>query len=143
MIGLPELIVIFAVAAPVVAVVFYLISLQKALGACSLQTRTLAPGLVWLLLIPLFNLIWHFIVVFAIAKSLHGEFVARNIDQDPAPGRNLGLALSILFVMASVPHPYFRAPFGILALICWIIYWVKVFGYSAKLQALKSTQGMV
>lgn len=134
-IGLPELVVVVALAAVIVVAVLYITSLRKALDACSPQVRTLSPGLVWLLLIPLFNLIWHFVVVLAISKSLHGEFAARNMEEDPAPGRNVGLALCILSLISGIPHGYFRMPFALAALVCWIIYWVKIAGYSARLRA--------
>jgi hypothetical protein len=101
---------------------------------CSHQTRTLGPGMVWLLLVPLFNLVWHFIVINAISKSVHGEFTERNMDVAPAPGKSLGIVMCILFIVAAVPSTYLRAPFSLAALICRIIYWVKVSGSSAKLR---------
>jgi hypothetical protein len=139
MFGLPELLALFTLAV-FVSMIFYLISLQKVLALCSQQIRTLNPGMVWLLLVPIFNLVWHFIVVNAISKSVHGEFTARNMEVAPAPGRSLGIVVSILLVVAAVPSTYLRAPFGIAALICWVIYWVKIAGFSAKLRMPAATQ---
>lgn len=130
--GLPELVVVVVIAALIIPTIFYLLTLQKALSMCSPASRTMAPGLVWLLLIPLLDIIWQFFVVIAISKSLHNEFVKRNMIESPTPGRGVGLAMCILFMASYIPH--LGVPAGVAAFICWIIYWIKIAGYSAKLQ---------
>ena len=112
--------------------VFYLLTLHKTLSLCSRDSRSMEPGLVWLLLIPFFNMIWHFFVVTAISKSLHREFVKRNIGADPTPGRGVGLAMCVLFAATIIPHLAVAAT--LVAIICWIVYWVKIAGYSAALR---------
>lgn len=110
---------------------FFLLTLQKALKLCSIESRKTSPGSVWFLLIPLFNLVWQFILVSRISESLHNEFTKRNILEDPHPGKSIGIAYCVLGVCSIIPF------IGILtfipALICWIIYWVKIAGYSNKL----------
>ena len=112
--------------------VFYLLTLQKTLSLCSRESRSMEPALVWLLLIPLWNVIWHFFVVTALSKSLHGEFVRRNISEDPQPGRAVGLAMCVLFAVTIIPH--LSVPATVVAIICWIVYWVKIAGYGAELR---------
>jgi hypothetical protein len=91
------------------------------------------PGLIWLLLIPCFNFIWHFFVVINMAKSLGAEFQKRGIIEEPEPGKTIGLVASVLWACSLIPllnyvcHPA--------ALVCWIIYWVKIAGFSKKLEA--------
>ena len=63
--------------------IFYILTLQKALERCAPVARTMTPGMVWLLLVPFFSLIWHFFVVMAIAKSMANEFARRG-----SPGRS-------------------------------------------------------
>jgi hypothetical protein len=53
---------------------------------------------------------------------LGAEFQKRGMVEDPAPGKGLGLAMCILNLIC-----------GPVGLICWIIYWVKIAGYSSKL----------
>lgn len=115
----------------IIPAIFYLLTLQKALNRCSVENRTMTPGTVWLLLIPLFNIVWQFIVVIKISESLHNEFVKRNIQAEPQPGKSLGLAFCILGVCSIIPLIGFVA--SLAALICWIMYWVKISGYSNKL----------
>jgi hypothetical protein len=82
------------------------------------------PGLVWLMLIPLFNIVWHFFIVLNMAKSLAAEFQKRGIAEDPSPGQTLGLVMCIANLIC-----------GPVGLVCWIIYWVKIAGYSSKIAA--------
>ena len=117
--------------------IFYLLSIQTCLSRCSEDVRTLSPGLVWLMLIPLFNLIWHFIIVSNVTKSVRGEFEKRGIMTEPNPGQGIGLAMCILSVCCLIP--IINIIVGIPVLVLWIIYWVKVADYSAKL-AIPTTQ---
>ncbi len=125
--------------------VFYLLTLQKALNHCSPENRAMQPGLVWLLLIPCFSPIWHFLVVFNLAKSLDTEFQKRALREPPQPGKHIGLAMCILAVLADVcsaigiipllglPFALGGIVFGFGGLVCWIVYWVQIAGYSRKL----------
>jgi hypothetical protein len=129
-IGLPELLVIFATFA---SVIFYIVTLQKTLERCSPASRTMSPGKVWLLLIPLFNIVWHFIIVVNITKSVHNEFERRGLpNSEPEPGKTLGLVMCGLAAASIIPL------LGVLCflayLVCWIMYWIKISGYSRQLQ---------
>jgi len=119
--------------------IIYLITLQKALDKCAPTTRTMQPGMVWLLLIPLFNVIWHFFVVLGIAKSLANEFARRGMPSSEAePGRSIGLAMCTLACCGLIPVLGVLA--SLAAFVLWIMYWVKVAGYS---QALDQPQAAV
>jgi hypothetical protein len=117
---------IFVLAAGLLVLgILYLVALQKALDAVSDENRKMPSGQVWLLLIPLFNMVWAFIVVARIADSFRDEFSRLNIDyNEPRPTYNIGLAKCILSVCGIVPFLGYLASFA--SLICWIIYWVKV-----------------
>jgi hypothetical protein len=114
-----------------VVLVFYLLTLQKALTRCSPENRAMQPGMVWLQLIPLFNLVWQFFNVINVAKSLGAEFQKRGMGEDPQPGKTLGLVTCILFCCGIIP--VLGALCSLAGLVCWIIYWVKIAGYSNKL----------
>jgi hypothetical protein len=68
--------------------IFYCLTLQKALNRCAPENRAMAPGMVWLMFIPLFNLVWQFFVVINMAKSLGAEFQKRGIAEEPEPGKS-------------------------------------------------------
>jgi hypothetical protein len=111
--------------------IFYCLTLQKTLNRCAPENRAMQPGMVWLLFIPLFNLVWHFFVVLNIAKSLGAEFQKRGMAEDPQPGKKIGLIMCILACCEIIPILGVLCLLG--ALVCWIIYWVKIAGYSARL----------
>jgi hypothetical protein len=123
--------VLLALAVQLVITIFFILTLQKALNRCSPENQAMAPGLTWLLLIPLFNIIWIFFVVINMAKSLGAEFQKRGIAVEPEPGKTIGLAYAILAICSVIPFVGFLA--GIGALICWIMYWVKINGFSNQL----------
>ena len=116
---------------PIIIGIFYCLTLQKALNRCAPQNRAMSPGLVWLFLIPVFNVVWHFFIVINMAKSLHAEFVSRNMVEEQSPGQGIGLTACILHVCSFIP--YVGGLAGIAFLICWIMYWVKIAGYSDKI----------
>jgi hypothetical protein len=122
--------VIFVIA--VVVCVFFLLTLQKALTRCAPENRKMEPGMVWLMLIPLFNLVWVFFVVTNISASIEAELKKRGIADKPEPTKKIGLAYAILSVCSIIPLVNFLA--FIPLLICWIIYWSDVSNYSNKLQ---------
>ncbi len=114
-----------------IPLIFYLTTLHRALDRCSPANRALSPYLVWLMVIPLFNVLWHFVVVMSLSKSLRREFEHRGMNESTAPGRDVGLAMCILFIAGLIPSLYFLL---IVSILCWIVYWHRISGYAAKLQ---------
>ena len=110
----------------------YIAFLSNVLKKCAPSNRTMQPGMVWLLLIPLFNLVWNFLVVNALADSLGSEFRLRNIPtSDGKPGKSIGLAMAVCAACAIIPIVNVIAILP--HLILWIVYWVKITDYSRKL----------
>jgi hypothetical protein len=121
--------VVFAIL--ILPTVFFLLTLQRALSKCAPANRTMSPGLVWLQIIPFFGFIWQFFVVIAVANSLDNEFAARRIPEEPKPGQSIGLAMCITRVCTVIPFLGILA--GIASVVLWIVYWVKIAGFSRKL----------
>jgi hypothetical protein len=115
-----------------VIAVFFLLTLQKALGRCRPRNRTMEPGMVWLNLLPLFNIVWQFITVSRIGESLENEFRDRGWHRRAENyGRSVGIASCVLGLLGWIP---FLGGFLALAgLVCRIIYWVQIAGYSNRL----------
>jgi hypothetical protein len=123
--------------------IFFLLTLSKALSRCRPNKRTMEPGLVWLNLIPCFSLVWMFITVIRIAESLRREFRARGRTSDGDYGYSIGLtmcglnvaSIPISFVLGLIPiiGPILNLCLNIVELVLWIVYWVKIAGYSKQL----------
>jgi hypothetical protein len=121
---------IFLIAAllGLVVTIFYLITLQKTLQAISPQNRLMPPANVWLLLIPLFNLVWQFIVINKIADSIKLECIRLNIPtNEDRPTHKIGNTKNVLSLCGLIP--FIGTYLSIAGLVCWIIYWVKVAEY--------------
>jgi hypothetical protein len=123
--------VLVAAAIPLTVMILYLLTLQRALSRCSPDLRTMQPGMVWLSLIPCFNLVWQFFIVINLGKSLEAEFKKRGIAAEERPGQTVGLAMCILYCCSIIPLA--GCATSVAGIVCWIIYWVKISGFSAKL----------
>jgi hypothetical protein len=122
--------VVFAIM--LVPAIFYLLTLQKALERCDPQSRTTSPGSVWLMFIPLFNLVYQFILVSNISQSLSNEFARRGMtNMDREPGKTLGIATGVLNLTGIIP--IIGIPLALAGLICWILYWVKIADFSNRI----------
>ncbi len=107
-----------------IPLIFYLITMQNALQAVAPERRSLTPGLVWLNLIPLFNLVWNFFIVSHVSHSLRREFAARGVTHVGDCGYGLGIAMSVLVVCTVIPFLGWLA--FIASVVFWILYWVRV-----------------
>ncbi len=114
-----------------VVLALYLLTLSKALSRCRPRNRTMEPGSVWLNFIPCFNIIWQFFTVMRVSESLKNEFYDRDLDDSGDFGRGLGVAYCVLNIAGAVPFIGFV--FSLAGLVCFIIYWVKIAGYSREL----------
>jgi hypothetical protein len=123
--------------------IFFLIAQQNILRAISPQNRRMQPGEVWLQLIPLFGLVWKFIVVTRISHSIRNEIDYRSLnsflgeanpvfanDYAPLPTYNIGLSYCILGLCGFIPVLGWFAT--IAWLVCWIIYWTQIASYKNK-----------
>lgn len=116
----------------IVPYIFYIITLQSTLNAISEGNRQMPSSNVWLLLIPLFGTIWHFIVIGKLADSIRNEANDRNIYiNESRPAYGIGLAMCITNCLIFLPILGTFASLGFL--ICWIIYWSKMAGYKREL----------
>lgn len=138
--------IIFAVSLYVACL--YLRTLSRAVRACSEKNRAIEPGDVWLMLIPFFNIVYSYIVVNRVADSLKSEYKRQRYDDTQGFGRGVGLAFLIcnqvaaLFALSVLIVPSPLALVGNLlslaALVCWIVHWVQIAGYSRVLRASRA-----
>ena len=114
--------------------IFYILTLQRALNKCEPMSRTMDPGMVWLYIVPVVNLVFHFVIIFGMAKTLRNEFNRRAVPvSDPTPGQSLGLAVCICACCSIIPILGLLA--AIAHLVLWIMYWAKIAEYSRMLDA--------
>jgi NADH:ubiquinone oxidoreductase subunit 6 (subunit J) len=135
-----------AVLIVLVIAIFYLLTLQRALSRVAPRNRMMEPGMVWLSLIPCLNLIWGFFIAIQVPGSLKNEFRDRGQDDGSDYGKSIGLGNCILgLVNIFISNGLGRIPefavaasiisgvVGIISLVLFIIFWVKIANYSAQL----------
>lgn len=114
--------------------IFYLVSLQKNLRRCG-PAAQMAPGLVWLNLVPLLNIAWIFVTVIQVAKS--NQVKARELNIDLGDGAFvIGLLMAIFPLLTWIP--LLGILLGLASLVLWIIHWVKVAGFSQQIATADS-----
>jgi hypothetical protein len=104
--------------------IMFLLSMSRCFAQISPRNRQMEPGMVWLALIPLFDIVWTIIMIIRLGDSLTSEYRSRGLRPDGDFGKTLG----IMYIVLS----FACGPFG---LICFIMYWVKVAGYTRVLQS--------
>lgn len=113
-----------------VIMIFFLLTLMRTLAAVRPENRMMEPAMVWLNLIPLFNLVWIFFTVVKLADSVVREAAERGLDVGDG-GKALGIAYGALMISSIIP--LLGIITGIAALVVFIIYWVKIAGYKNQL----------
>lgn len=88
------------------------------------QFRQMEPGLVWLLLIPCFNLVWNFFVFIRLSRSFKAYFNSVGNTAVADCGENLGLGYAICEVAALIPCVGLAV--WVAALVLLILYLIKV-----------------
>lgn len=132
---------IVLLAAIAIAIVYFL-TLQNTLKAVRPVNRKMEPGQVWLGLIPVFGLVWHFIIVRKIADSIYAELTSRELPGDKEPGYNVGLGFSILscFTIFNTWLGPLGTFISLIAFVLWIVYWAKIGTYKRQLEQLPPYQ---
>ena len=115
----------------VVPAILFCIVVHRALAHCAPESRTMAPALAWLELIPFFGLYWTFRVVRAVASSLHNEFVRRGLPTTPAPGKTIGTAYATLAALSAIPGVNFVTLLP--ASACWALYCIRIANLTSRL----------
>jgi hypothetical protein len=101
--------------------------MQKALNLAGPNHQKMQPAMVWLMLIPLFNLVWHFFVVKNVSESVK-SWAAEHAKSVDDAGYTIGLIACIANCCSLVPVLNLLA--GPVGLVCFIIWWVKVAGFN-------------
>lgn len=130
----------------------FVLAFIKALEHVAIKNRKITPALIWLLVIPGFNILWNFYVAIRFSESLKKELDDREFEVKGQPTLILGLAYAVLsacsLFLPAVAMPTNTAspspeeiknilPYSILGL-AWIImfiqYWMKINWYKSVLK---------
>jgi hypothetical protein len=105
----------------------FLLTMSRCLREISPRNRRMEPGQVWLCLIPIFGFVWTIIMIIRVSDSLDDEYYSRRLRPDGDFAKTLGI---VYIVSAFIC--------GLVAIVCLIMYWVKIVGYTRTLRADRS-----
>jgi len=125
------MVIIVLVSLAIQAVICWLLS--TCFQAIPQQFRKMEPGMVWLLLIPCFGLVWNFFVFPRLAQSFKAYFdsVGRTDVEDC--GEKIGWAFAICVACSIIPYLGMLA--GLAGLVLLIIFLVKAMGLKGQVKA--------
>ncbi len=126
---------VLAISLAIQALICYL--LTKCLREVPEQHRQVTPGKVWLLMIPLFNLIWAFFVFMPMSDSFKRSFNSVGRHDVGDCGRQIGLWYCLCGVASLVPYAGSLA--GLAGLVLLILYLVKAFELRDKVRWCRAT----
>lgn len=109
------------------AVIYFL---QTCYARIAPEHRQMEPAMVWLLLIPLFNIVWMFFVYLRLAKSFQGAYAAQGRSEGDC-GEKIALIYCITACAAMIPCVNLIA--GPAALVLLIIVLIRFNGLKSGL----------
>lgn len=98
--------------------------LYNAFKVVPLRHQKIEAGLIWLLLIPCFPLVWNFFVFIRVPRSFQSYFQEKGYTGAGDCGESLGLTYSILTACGMIPYLGYIA--SIAGLVVLIIFLVKM-----------------
>jgi hypothetical protein len=112
---------------------FYLLTLYRTILSIRPEFRKVTPAQAWLGFIPIFHLIWPFIINNRVALSIREDLDDRNLHDYSDYGKSIGTIYPALRFGGIVP--FLGAICGIIYLILFIIWWAKLSQSRHKLLA--------
>lgn len=132
----------------IIPAILFVLAQYRTLKLIRKENREMSPRRVWLQLIPVFGLVWQFVVVIQIAHSISKEMASKIgesiLDNSPiqmkvtdeSPTYTIGIAYSILTTLGLIINASNMHPSTLMAIsgsvlllsgiVCWIIYWVRL-----------------
>ena len=106
---------------PFVTFIFYIRAISKTIKAIDPEYRTQSPGMAWLLLIPIFNVIWFFFLLKSIKTGFLRMHENKRISQPIDTGYTYGIAMGCCWAAIFIPKLIFVAliPMFVFSILHW------------------------
>ena len=114
----------------VVVACFVLYDAQKRVPP---QFRQIEPGMVWLLLIPCFNIVWNFIALPKVSRSYKAYFDSIGRPDVGTCGEGLAIGYAVCVACCVIPCIYSMGLAFLAALVLLIAYLAKILALKAQM----------
>lgn len=122
----------------ITGLVFFILTLVAAMNClegCRRRNREMAPGQVWLSLIPAFGAVWIYFVIVRVEQALRLEYRDRGLRRPKDFGQPIGLAAIICWQAGAV---LLCLAIGVLGMLAgagiFIAYWQRLAKHAKELQ---------
>src|SRR5438105_3160701 len=102
----------------------FLFTLSEVLEKVPLHNRRMAPGRVWLNLIPVFNLAYLFVTVSRVGDSIVAEMTERDPEYDGDGDKLVGYGFTTALLLTAFPG--INLVTFLPAVVLGVMYWVKM-----------------
>ena len=127
------IVLIISILVVVVVQLLYLMTLNRTIQAIRPEFRQIEPGQAWLGFIPVFQLIWPFIINPKVAASIKADLEDRGIEILGDAGKQLGNIYPALRFGAYIPG--IGLFFNLGYLVVFIIWWSKLGQFKRQLMS--------
>lgn len=139
--GVVIIAIFIGLAIGITIMVFYLKNLSDLLKQIKPGNRLVEPNNVWLMFIPLFNLIYPFILYPKICDSTKAEYMSRGLPAEGDFSRGIGITMPILGLASMIPILGSIASLG--NIVLFIVFWVKTSSYKNELKMTSAGEGTI
>lgn len=110
-------------AAFLIGIAFYCLTLQRLLVRIRPKNRAMAPGGVWLMFVPFYNIVEDFFIIRGVTQSLRNEAATNSaLAGTRSFGAFSGYGWCVAQVIALVPNRIGEAA-ALVALVLWLWHW--------------------
>ncbi len=122
--------------------ILFCLTLKNTIEAADVQNRAVEPGKVWLMLIPVFSMVYPFFLFPKISTTIKNQLEQNNAAESGDYALMLGRAFPTLYLLQLViPNDTISSLVSLAGFVCFIIFWVKMGGYKSKLIATRHDGG--
>jgi lysylphosphatidylglycerol synthetase-like protein (DUF2156 family) len=124
----------------------FLTTLSNLLLEIRPHNRRTEPKSVWLMLIPLFNLVYAFFFYKKLCDSIRAEYNSRGLVENTDGSYILGaigaacMLINTIINFLSDETSLLSGLISLVGMIFWIIFWIRMAGYRKKISALPLDQ---
>lgn len=110
------------------------LQIDKTINLIKEENRCLRKGHAWLMILPLFNIYWNFIVVRRMVDSFNNEFYDRQVAVEENPTLKMGYLFAGAFLAYNFPMPMFIGlVVFIISTVGLLLYLIKIIEYKKLL----------
>lgn len=122
----------------------FLMAMNSVLTIISPANRRTEPSSVWLMLIPLFNLVWQFILYKKLTDSITAEYRSKGLTDTADRSYKIGMIAASCLAGSTVIGAIWdersagQSILSLIGLIAWIALWVQVNNHRKRLIELRN-----